>query len=189
MNKINTDQDVVVAIAENDHGFVAYFYQKFYDAIFGFIINNNGDESDAKRIFHEGVIILVQNIKKGFFSEEKSIRTLLYSICRRQWIKELENRSPFVVNISDKIGYMEFDEETSSRLDEEESRFNAIDKALSQLSEPGSSLLKALFVQNKELGTTTYEFGYSNNETTVQNRDKYFIRLSKFFKVNMNQIT
>lgn len=178
---IYSDKYIIRDIQKNNKVFIKHLYSKNYNAIFDFIINNNGDERDAQRIFQEGCIMLIRSIKKGFFLEEKSLRTLLYSICRRQWIQELKVRSPFVVNINDKLGHIEFDEETKKRFDEDEILFESVEKSLAQLGEPGSTILKEYYTKGKTLGEITSEIGYSDVPHTLSQKEKYLSKYKKTF--------
>src|SRR3978361_2309087 len=57
--------------------------------VLGFILNNNGSYDEAKDIFQEAMIILYQKAKSDSFVLTSQIKTYVYSICRRLWLKRL----------------------------------------------------------------------------------------------------
>jgi DNA-directed RNA polymerase specialized sigma24 family protein len=54
------------------------------------VINNNGDEDEAKDIYQEAIIVLYNKVKRGDFELSSKLKTYIYSICRRLWLKRLK---------------------------------------------------------------------------------------------------
>ena len=56
------------------------------------IISSGGTSDDAKDIFQDSVIIFYRMTVKSDFSLSSSISTLLYSICRKLWLKKIRDQ-------------------------------------------------------------------------------------------------
>jgi len=54
------------------------------------IINNNGDEDDAKDIYQEAIIVLYNKIKSGKFELSSKLKTYIYSVCRQALAQKAE---------------------------------------------------------------------------------------------------
>ena len=54
-----------------------------------FILNNSGTSDDAKDIFQEAMIVLYEKVRSGSFELNCQIKTYVYSVCRRLWLKRL----------------------------------------------------------------------------------------------------
>ena len=66
-----------------------------------FILNNNGNEDDAKDVYQEGIIVLYNKIKGGDFELSSKLKTYIYSVCRRIWLKKLSQQSRKSNELSD----------------------------------------------------------------------------------------
>ena len=45
------------------------------------MLNNNGNEDDAKDIFQESIIVLYEKVKAGKFELSSKLKTFIYSVC------------------------------------------------------------------------------------------------------------
>src|SRR5438105_1297170 len=60
------------------------------------VINNNGTTDDAKDIFQEAMIVLYEKARSGTFELNCQIKTYVYSVCRRLWLKKLQQANRFL---------------------------------------------------------------------------------------------
>ena len=100
-HSIPTDNEIILGILNNSSSTLQYLYKAYYPMILQLIINNNGSEHDAKDIYQESIIILHDKIKSGDFELTSKLKTFLYSVCRRLWLKKLSHKSRFSENIKD----------------------------------------------------------------------------------------
>src|SRR6185312_2461290 len=89
------DNDLLEALAANDANAIETIYRENYSAIKAFIIKNNGYTDDARDIFQEAMIIIFEKAKSGSFVLSCRLQTYLYSVCRRLWLKKLQNQHRF----------------------------------------------------------------------------------------------
>ena len=54
------------------------------------IINNNGTIHEAKDVFQEAMIVLYDKARSETFELNCQIKTYVYSVCRRLWLKRLQ---------------------------------------------------------------------------------------------------
>ena len=66
-----------------------YLYRQYYGLVESIVVQNNGHQEDAKDTFHDGLIVLFNNVKKNGFLLSSSLKTYLYSICRNLWLMKL----------------------------------------------------------------------------------------------------
>ncbi len=71
---------------------IAKIYNKkeLRNQVVAFVHKNSGSRDEGVEIFHEGIIALDENIRKGKFRGESSISGYLYSICRFIWFNKLK---------------------------------------------------------------------------------------------------
>ena len=100
-SSVPTDREVVLGILNNSEDALNRLYIGYFPMVLQFILNNNGDEDDAKDVYQEAIIVLYNKIKGGNFELSSKLKTYIYSVCRRIWLKKLSQASKKTNNISD----------------------------------------------------------------------------------------
>ena len=82
-------------LAQNDRQAAESIYKQHFNMIQSLIINNNGSFDDARDIFQEAVIVLYEKARSGTFELNCQLKTYLYSVCRRLWLKRLQQQQQY----------------------------------------------------------------------------------------------
>ncbi|MBN2805617.1 MAG: sigma-70 family RNA polymerase sigma factor [Prolixibacteraceae bacterium] len=109
-----TNEELLKGILKNNHVVLKYIYKSYFHKVNAFVCANNGTENDANDVFQESIIIIYRKLKKRkLVLDDKSFETLIHSICRFLWLRELELKRGAMVTVSDMSNYSEsiFDEE------------------------------------------------------------------------------
>ncbi len=83
----HSEADIISALRQGDSKALEIIYKQHYPAILHFIIQNNGTDQDAKDLYQEAVIILYEKLRQEHFLLTCQIKTFLYSVCRKLWLK------------------------------------------------------------------------------------------------------
>ena len=90
-----TDSELVNFLQSGDSGrqesAFRHLYRNYFGLIESLVLSNAGTKEDAADIFHDGLIVLFNNVKKGAFNVKSTIKTYLYSICRNLWLMKLRS--------------------------------------------------------------------------------------------------
>ena len=92
-SSIPTDREVVLGILNNSEEALNRLYLGYFPMVLQFILNNSGDEADAKDVYQEAIIVLYNKIKSGNFELSSKLKTYLFSVSRRIWLKMLAQQS------------------------------------------------------------------------------------------------
>ncbi|HKZ66738.1 MAG TPA: sigma-70 family RNA polymerase sigma factor, partial [Chitinophagaceae bacterium] len=142
MNSENNERILLQGLARNDKKAVEMIYKENYSTVQSLIINNNGTADDAKDIFQEAMIVLYEKARSGNFELSCQMKTYVYSVSRRLWLKRLQqaNRYSGEIGNAEMLVQVEDDIEGHARRDAE---FEMMAKAINNLGEPCKSLLEA----------------------------------------------
>jgi len=178
----STEQEhlLLKGLAISDKASVEAIYRENYAIIQSFILNNNGSIDDARDIFQEAMVVLYEKSKDTSFSLHCQIRTYVYSICRRLWLKRLQQLSKY----SSQVEGMEDTVPVEEDVEEHEKRnadFQLMEHAMSKIGEPCKSLLDAYYLQKKSMQDIAAEFGYTNADNAKTQKYKCLVRLKKLF--------
>jgi len=180
VSKYYKEAELLKSLAKNEKSAIDAIYRDNYKLIQQLIINNNGTEDDARDIFQETLIVLYQKAKSDSFELNCQIRTYVYSVARRLWLKRLQSNRRFetpVDNIEEMV-QVEEDVEVHEKLDWQ---YGIMRSALGKIGEPCKSLLEAFYIHNKNMQDISSFFGYTNSDNAKNQKYKCLMRLKKLF--------
>ncbi|MEO7306209.1 MAG: sigma factor, partial [Ferruginibacter sp.] len=90
MSNLEQEKLLLEGLASNDGTVIEAIYRDNYPMIQGFILNNNGNSDEARDIFQEAMIVIYEKAVSGNFELNCLLKTYLYSVCRRLWLKRLQ---------------------------------------------------------------------------------------------------
>jgi RNA polymerase sigma factor (sigma-70 family) len=179
-SSVPTDREVVLGILNNSADALNKLYTGHFPMILQFILNNNGDEEDAKDVYQEAIIILYNKIKSGDFELSSKLKTYIYSVCRRIWLKKLSQQSKKSNNIDDfeDVIAVEFDVEQHEAKD---LQFEKMGESLLNLGEPCKTIIQDFYINNLSMQDICEKFGYTNTDNAKTQKYKCLQRLKKLF--------
>ena len=179
------DEALLAAVRAGDERALSRLYRQHWPMVSHFILQNSGSDDDAQDVYQEGVMVFYEKVRDGSLELRCQIKTYLYAVCRRIWLKRLTNKSRFGVRLLD-------DEEHQARpqtgaeddlqaAEEQERRFELMNEALHRLGEPCRSLLEGFYLLDKSMQELTADFGYTNADNAKTQKYKCLQRLKKLF--------
>ena len=179
-DSIPTDSEVILGILNNSESVLKRMYVAYFPMILQLIINNNGTADDAKDIYQEAVIILYNKIKAGDFELSSKLKTFIYSVCRRLWLKRLSHMSRFGGDISDFQDHTQVEDEVDKH-NEMDLQFDKMASALQLLGEPCKTIIEDFYIHNLSMQDICERFGYTNADNAKTQKYKCLQRLKKLF--------
>ena len=180
MKPENNEKALLEGLAASDKKAIEAIYRDNFNTIQSLVINNNGSADDAKDVFQEAMIVLYEKARSGSFELNCQIKTYLYSVCRRLWLKRLQQLNHY----SPSVESIEISVPVEDEIEEHEKRnheFEMMDKAIGSLGEPCKSLLEAYYLQKQNMQVIAASFGYTNADNAKNQKYKCLMRLKKIF--------
>lgn len=174
------EQVLIKGLVKNDRRAIETIYKNNFPMVQAFILNNNGTYDDARDIFQEAMIVLYENAKTESFVLTCQIKTYVYSICRRLWLKRLQQLNRYTSQVESLEETIPVEED----IEHEEKRnadFIIMERALTSLGEPCKGLLEAYYLQKKDMTQIATTFGYTNADNAKNQKYKCLMRLKKLF--------
>lgn len=178
--KADTSEKLLLqGLAKSDKRAIETIYKDNYNMVQALVINNSGTADDAKDIFQEAMIVLYEKVQSGNFELNCQIKTFVYSVSRRLWLKRLMHQNRFLLSDSHEEA-VSVDDEMEDH-ERRNSEFGMMEKAMNGLGEPCKSLLEAFYLQKKSMTEIAGSFGYTNAENAKNQKYKCLMRLKKLF--------
>ena len=179
-SSVPTDREVVLGILNNSEEALNKLYAGYYPMVLQFILNNNGGEDDAKDVYQEAIIVLYNKIKGGNFELSSKLKTYLYSVSRRIWLKKLTQQSKKTNNIADFEDVLTVDEDVEHH-EQKDMQFDKMKVALESLGEPCKTIIEDFYIHSLSMHDICEKFGYTNTDNAKTQKYKCLQRLKKLF--------
>jgi len=176
----HNEKALLLGLARNDKKAVETIYRENYTMVQSLIINNNGSADDAKDVFQEAMIVLYEKARSGTFELNCLVKTYIYSVSRRLWLKRLQQSSRYSGDIGHAENVVPVEEDIEDHI-QRDAEFEMMDKAINNLGEPCKSLLTAFYLQKQNMQEIALSFGYTNAENAKTQKYKCLMRLKKIF--------
>ena len=180
MKPLSDEKELLKGLANNDRKAVETLYQENFNTIQSLIINNNGSSDDAKDIFQEAIIVLYEKVRAGGFELQCQIKTFLYSVSRRLWLKRLQQQNRYAAPGDSMESVVPVEEDLDAH-EQRNAEFEMMEQAISHLGEPCKSLLEAYYLQKQNMQVIAANFGYTNADNAKNQKYKCLMRLKKIF--------
>ncbi|HEX6193360.1 MAG TPA: sigma-70 family RNA polymerase sigma factor [Chitinophagaceae bacterium] len=174
------EKALLQGLARNETKSVETIYRENYNTVHALIINNNGSSDEAKDVFQEAMIVLYEKVRSGSFELNCQIKTYLYSVCRRLWLKRLQHLNRYSAPVENIDNIVPVEEEIEAH-EQRNAEFEMMHKAISGLGEPCKSLLEAYYLQKRTMQDIASSFGYTNADNAKNQKYKCLVRLKKIF--------
>lgn len=177
---IERDQELLQGFANNDDKALEIIYIDNFPMIARMVLQNNGSEDDAKDVFQEAMIVLYEKVQEGDFVLSSRLKTFLYAVCRRLWLKKLQTGSlegPIYEEVEDSIPA----EETLEAHEEKDLQFQKMETSMNKIGEPCKTILEDYYIHRKSMQDIAERFGYTNAENAKNQKYKCLMRLKKLF--------
>ncbi|UEG51722.1 RNA polymerase sigma factor [Mucilaginibacter daejeonensis] len=175
-----TDSEVIFGILNDSESILKRLYVAYFPMVLQLIINNNGTADDAKDVYQEAIIVLYNKVKSGNFELSSKLKTFLYSVCRKLWLKRLNQMSRYGGDIKDFQDHLPVEEENDLH-SERELEFSKMEGALKLLGEPCKTIIEDFYIHNLSMQDICERFGYTNADNAKTQKYKCLQRLKKLF--------
>jgi RNA polymerase sigma factor (sigma-70 family) len=148
MIAMTNDSELLAGLQSQNEKAIYDVYTRFYPAVEKYVLMNSGSDQDAEDIFQDTVMVLLNYVIKDNFTLTASLKTLVFAIARRLWLKQLRYRSrketlnEIEIEQTDFLTHWE-------EVERSERKYNSLPQVLSRISVHCSGLLKDLFLTGK----------------------------------------
>ncbi|MFM7022134.1 MAG: RNA polymerase sigma factor [Flavobacteriales bacterium] len=179
-----SDAELIQGIRNKDDRALKHLYVTHYNMVRHFIISNNGSEDDAKDIYQEGVMVFYDKVHSGNLELSCQIKTFLYAVCRRQWLKKLVQQSRFIGKIEESETLADISDDDVFTIDEKEKDIKKMQVAMGKLGEPCTTIISDFYLHNASMQDICEKMGYTNADNVKNQKYKCLVRLKKIFFIN-----
>lgn len=179
MKASSDEQALLQGLAAADRNAIETIYRLHYKMVQALIVANNGTAEDAKDIFQEAMVVLYEKVTSGVFELNCQLKTYLYSVSRRLWLRRLQQQSRYLLSDTE-TEYAAVEEDTEAHT-QRDLEFTLMERAINSVGEPCKRLLEAFYIHKQGMQEIAAAFGYTNADNAKNQKYKCLMRLKKIF--------
>lgn len=183
-----TDEELLTGLANGSDEALTQLYRRYFPMVLHLITTNNGNEDDAKDIYQETLMVLYEKVRAGSFDLHSQLKTYIYAVGRRLWLKQLAQKSRYMVRDID-VDATDAGQVDDDLVDHEERnrQFELMTDSLGRLGEPCRTLLEDFYIRHLSMQGITEKFGYTNADNAKTQKYKCLMRLKRLFFAEYRQ--
>jgi len=158
------ENHVVEGLRKRENAAYHLLYTFYYPSIENFVMRNSGTSADAKDIFQETIIVLLDKVPKEDFVLTSSIKTYIFAVASNLWLKRLRDAKKLTQLDND----LELEDMSLSEWEEKEeirSERNVIQRVFHKVSRHCLVFLTKTFLTGATREKLIEEMGYKNPHT------------------------
>ena len=180
-----TDDELLMGLAGGSDNALTQLYRRYFPMVLHFVTGNSGSEDEAKDIYQEALIVLFEKVRGGSFELHCQLKTYIYSVSRRLWLKQLAHKNRFMVSdtetpAADSAAVGQMSDDLTDH-EERDRQFDLMADSLERLGEPCRTLLDDFYIQHLSMQAITEKFGYTNADNAKTQKYKCLMRLKRLF--------
>lgn len=161
------DRMTLAGLRNKDNQAYEILYKFYFPVVESFILKNSGNSDDARDIFQETILVLLNKVPTEDFELTSSLKTYLFSISSNLWLKRLRQARKMHASSADLLEQgSEHGQATAGEMagevHQEPTPGEKVMGFLSRITLKCQALLKAIFFLRKDIHTITRENGYTS---------------------------
>lgn len=161
------DRKTLAGLRNKDNRAYDTLYKFYFPMVESFILKNSGNSEDARDIFQETILVLLNKVATEDFELTSSLKTYLFSISSNLWLKRLRQARQMHTSSCDVLEHSPEHHaatavEVACQVYEEPTPAEKVMGFLSRITLKCQTLLKAIFFLRKDIHTITRENGYTS---------------------------
>ena len=182
------DELIVSEIRKKNEVALRELYKTHYPMVVHLVCSNSGTEQEAKDIYQEAVMAFYERVQQPAFTLTCKIKTYLYAVARRLWLKKLAEKKKFNGTVDEVETFIGIEEEMMD-IHEKENRFKRMGSSLEGLGEPCRGIIEDYYINNLSMEEISTKFGYTNADNAKNQKYKCLQRLKKLFFEDYKEVS
>ncbi len=175
-----SDKDLIRGIVSSDDQMIRSLYELYFPSVRYLVVRNNGTENDARDVFQNTILVLLQKIRDKRFSLNCSLKTYIYSVARFLWLKELKKRKKYIDHLINEEDFIDVAVDTAEIYERNE-RLYLYRKVFEKLSDNCKKIL-TLHNEGRSIREITIIMGYNSEQHTKNRCYRCKLALTKMIK-------
>jgi RNA polymerase sigma factor (sigma-70 family) len=172
-----TINKITEELKTEDNFVIGKLYEKNFQKISKFVLNNSGNIADAEDLFQDTMIVLIEKIRQEQFQLTASIDTYMYAISKNLWFKKLRDRK----NQLSLKNMQTIAPQNSiiNIIENEKTYLERLKGYLHKITDHCYGLIKDFFLKENDIEHIQEKYGYTTRHSAVNQKHKCIKQIRK----------
>lgn len=158
------DSQILSDLKKRDTAAYDLLYTFYYPTIERFVKRNSGTSDDAKDIFQETIIVLLDKVPKEDFILTSSIKTYIFAVASNIWLKRLRDAKK-LTKLEEGFDLEDLSFSAWEQKEESKIKHNTIQRVFNKITRHCFHFLAKTFLSGASREKLIEEMGYRNSHT------------------------
>jgi RNA polymerase sigma factor (sigma-70 family) len=158
------DHKIVSDLKNRNNAAFDLLYTFYYPTIERFVKSNSGTSDDARDVFQETIIVLLDKVPKKDFVLTSSIKTYIFAVASNIWLKRLRDAKK-ITQLSDNFDMEDLSFSEWEQREESKANHNIVQRMLNKVTRHCYHFLAKTFLSGATREKLIEEMGYRNSHT------------------------
>jgi RNA polymerase sigma factor (sigma-70 family) len=173
MNEQFIENNTVIALLrQGDNKVFEHFYKEYYRTVATLVLQNSGNEEDAKELFQDTMIAIFKKVRDTpDFSLNVKWTTFIYAVARNLWLKKLNQRKKNPIVLVEDTSFFEQaidNQDIETKETEYEQKHYAIKDILRNMKKECREIIEAAFYKKLSGAAIAQLLGYTEDFVKVK---------------------
>jgi RNA polymerase sigma factor (sigma-70 family) len=173
---MRSDGDLMENLKSGKEEYFQFLYETYYPSVQRFVLRNSGDAEDARDVFQEAIIVLLEKIRHHDFVLTSGLKTFIFAIAKNIWLKKLRERKRERLTETEDINQLSLSVEDD---DVEKPMEARLASWLNSITENCARILKAMFFNKESIDLLMIKMGWKNKHTAANQKYKCLEQVKK----------
>ena len=182
------DKEIIIKLKNGDESILRELYLRNLNSVINYIKMNGGSLDEAKDIFQDSIILLLEKVKLDRFELTSSIDTYLIGICKMKWLKKYSKKR-ILVSVD---SLYDFSDTEENQLQEIKDSLNAqieiLNKHFVFLGEICKKVLNYFYWLRLSTAEIAEKMGWANEDVVKTRKYKCIKELEKSIKTKIQKL-
>ncbi len=173
------DEVIIQHIKDGEHERAIRALYPLFPKMKSVVVRNGGNETDARAIFHDSLILMLEKVEKPEFILTSKLSTFLIGIGNFLWKNEMRKRGKeTAITLSEEMAIstqLEYDRE-------EEDKLTVMENVLTQISEKCQRIIELFYFRKRTMAEIAEKLEFSSVNSAKTQKYKCIERASKLAK-------
>ncbi len=176
---MTNEEKLIEGLRSGDQKILKEIYESNYPTVEKMILKNSGTNDDAKDIYQDAMVIFYNNVLKPQFILSSTVKTYLYAISWRLWMKKIREEKK--LTITHKEEYIDaFDFELVSK--DPDATLNGVVELLKQHGKNCLEILQRFYFNSQSFDQIASALGYASGQVVREQKYRCIKRVREGIK-------
>lgn len=172
MKQSYSDKEIIKGLLSNEEAIFHWIYQNYYGRVVAIVVKNSGLTEDAKDVFQDTFLQIIDKLKKGDYQDENKFRAYFMGFANNVWRNRRRKKERRVTDSLDEKEYKLTDtsSEAISEMVRKEEELNKLHRVMMKIDEVCRKILMLHYIKKEKFKDIAKQLNMTEGAIKVRSK-------------------